>query len=117
MVNIGNMVLFDGPLCQVLGGFEPDPVYAEQRAMVSAVHLVLPTAHTATLRAFVKEVAFTNLARTDRELLDYFKEENMGAECNPRCGGCLCGKCPLGAKKMSLKDEREYEIFSLQVEL
>ena len=85
--------------------------------MVSAVHLVLPTAHTATLRAFVKEVAFTNLARTDRELLDYFKEENIGAECNPKCGGCLCGKCPLGAKKMSLKDEREYEIFSLQVEL
>ena len=110
--NVGNMVLFDGPLGQVLGGFDPDLVYVEQRAMVSAVHHVLPTAHTATLRALVKEVAFTNLARTDRELLDYFKEENIGAECNPKCGGCLCGKCPLGAKKMSLKDEREYEIFS-----
>ena len=54
---MGDMVLFDGPLGQVLGGSDPD--------------LVLVW-----------------------------------------CGGCLFGRCPLGAKQMSLKDEREYKLFS-----
>ena len=43
--------------------------------------------------------------------MDYFKEDNIGVECNPKCGGCRCGQCPVGAKPMSLKDEREYEKF------
>ena len=73
----------------MLGGFDPDLVYVEHRAIVSAVHHVLPTAHTTNLTAFVKEVAFTNLARTDRELLDYFNEENIGDECNPKFGRCF----------------------------
>ena len=101
---MGDMVLFDGPLGQVLGGSDPYLVFGEQRAMVTAVHNVLPTVRTSTLRAHVHDVAYTNLAKTDREILDYF---NIGAECSLMCGGCLCGRCPLGAKQMSLKDERE----------
>ena len=31
--------------------------------------------------------------------------------CEPKCGGCQCGKCTVGSKQMSLKDEREYERF------
>ena len=113
---VGNMVLFDGPLGQVLGGSSPDLQFVQQKCFVTAVHPVLPTVHTATMRAFVQDMARTSLARTDREILDYFKEENIGAECNPKCGGCLCGKCPLGAKQMTLKDEREYELFSSKLQ-
>ena len=59
----------------------------------------------------VKEASFTSTAKTDKEFLEFFHEENIGVECNPRCGGCKCGKCPTGAKQMSIKDEREYEKF------
>ena len=71
--NVGDMVLFDGPLGQVLGGSDPDLVFGEQRAMVTAVHNVLPTVRTSTLRAHVHDVAYTNLAKTYREILDLFQ--------------------------------------------
>ena len=35
---MGDMVLFDGPLGQVLGGSDPYLVFGEQRAMVTTVH-------------------------------------------------------------------------------
>ena len=73
--SVGDMVLFDGPLGRVLGG-------SEQRAMVNTVRNVLPTVRTSTFRAHVHDVAYTNLAKTDREILDYFNEENIGAECS-----------------------------------
>ena len=28
-------------------------------------------------------------------------------ECSPRCGACRCGKCAIGAKGYTLKEERE----------
>ena len=48
---------------------------------------------------------------TDREILNFFKEESIGAETNPRCGSCECGRCALGTQQMSLKEEREYKKF------
>ena len=63
----------DGPLGQVLGGSNPDLMFVEQRSMVAAVHHVLPTAHSATLRALMKEVAFTNLAKTDKRDFGLFQ--------------------------------------------
>ena len=48
---------------------------------------------------------------TDKEILQFFKEESIGAECTPKCGNCECGRCPLGMKPMSLKDEKEYKRF------
>ena len=38
---------------------------------------------------------------------DFFKTENLGIECTPRCGNCKCGKCPIGAKDYTLKEELE----------
>ena len=31
----------------------------------------------------------------------------MGVECSPKCGGCCCGKCPIGGKQVTTKEERE----------
>ena len=50
------------------------------------------------------------LSSASKDFLDYFKEENIGADCNPKCGSCQCGGCALGGKAMSIKNEREYEI-------
>ena len=72
---------------------------------------ILPAVTTHTMRAVMKEISYTHTAKTDKEILDFFREENIGVECNPRCGNCQCGKCALGTKQMSLKDERDYNLF------
>ncbi|XP_033122961.1 uncharacterized protein LOC117121760 [Anneissia japonica] len=41
---------------------------------------------------------------------EFFDIESLGIDCNPRCGGCKCGKCPLGAKQYTLKEEHELNI-------
>ena len=77
----------------------------------------LPFSSNITYRAVIRE-ATAGFKRNgfgknpEKELLDFFREENIGVECNPRCGNCQCGKCALGTKKMSLKDEREYNNFA-----
>ena len=75
------------------------------QSIVSTVH------HSQTMRTLIKDAVFTLSAKADREFLNYFKEESIGVECNPRCGGCKCRKCATGAKQMSIRDERLYEGF------
>ena len=38
---------------------------------------------------------------------DFYNVENLGVECNPRCGNCKCGKCAIGSKDYSIKEEKE----------
>ena len=59
-------------------------------------------------KAITKRATLTALSKTEKEILKYFKEESIGVECEPKCGNCQCGKCALGSKQMSLKDEKEY---------
>ena len=43
--------------------------------------------------------------------IDYFYHtENLGIECNPKCGACKCAKCHVGGKEMSIQDEREMKM-------
>ena len=51
----------------------------------------------------IKDV-FVNHARISLE--DFYRNESMGVDCNPKCGGCKCGECPIGGKQFSLKEER-----------
>ena len=41
---------------------------------------------------------------------DFYKIENLGVECKPKCGGCKCGKCSLGAKDYTIQEEQELEL-------
>ena len=41
---------------------------------------------------------------------DFYNTENLEVECMPCCGGCKCGKCPLGEKNYSLKEEKELQL-------
>ena len=50
-----------------------------------------------------------------KELLEYFKEESIGVECSPKFGKCLCGKCPLGAKRISILNEMKYPDFQARM--
>ena len=37
----------------------------------------------------------------------FFSIESLRTSCTPKCGGCRCGKCALGMKEYTLKEERE----------
>ena len=53
------------------------------------------------------------LSREDglKEALDQFYNlDGLGIHFTPRCGGCKCGKCPLGSKKCSIKEEKELQM-------
>ncbi|XP_033099500.1 uncharacterized protein LOC117103114 [Anneissia japonica] len=41
---------------------------------------------------------------------DFLDIESIGVRCSPRCGGCKCGNCPLGAKRYTLREERELNL-------
>ena len=43
-------------------------------------------------------------------LEDLFDTESLGVNCTPKCGGCKCGRCPIGSKSYSLKEERELKL-------
>ena len=47
------------------------------------------------------------LHSTSSTVEDFYNIENLGIECNPRCGGCKCGKCSLGSKNYTIKEEKE----------
>ena len=40
--------------------------------------------HAHTMKAMVREAVYTTTAKSDREFLEYFKEESIGVECVPR---------------------------------
>jgi hypothetical protein len=41
---------------------------------------------------------------------DFYDMEVMGVVCSPKCGSCKCGKCPLGGKNYTLKEEHELKL-------
>ena len=41
---------------------------------------------------------------------DFYNIQNLGINCNPRCGGCKCGKCSVGSKNYSIKEEKELAV-------
>ena len=104
---IENMALFDGPLGLVLGGSDP----CLRQTNITVFRVQSSTRKATTLRALITDVCHKTDLMSGKELVSFFKEESIGVECSPKCGNCQCGKCPLGAKQMTLKDERQYDLF------
>ncbi len=46
-------------------------------------------------------------AASNREFLEWWKWDSIGATCEPMCGACRCGNCQPGGKEMTLAEERE----------
>ena len=115
---IGRMSLYEGLLGKVFGGLDPRLKFGQEFKMSfrSTRGIIPPQVSIKTLRAALKEVSYaisqTHTAKTDREILKFFEQENIGAECSPKCGNCHCGRCPPGGKQMSLKDEKNYNMFT-----
>ena len=86
---IGKMILYEGPLGKVFGGQDPE---LEFTPFVTSYPLsATPTSRhppALTMRASVLEATYVTNSKSEKEFLDFFKEEMIGAECKPRCGGC-----------------------------
>jgi len=38
---------------------------------------------------------------------DFYSNETLGVSCEPKCGNCRCGTCPVGGKQYTIQQERE----------
>nr|XP_061826459.1 uncharacterized protein LOC133612783 [Nerophis lumbriciformis] len=122
---IGDLVLWDGPLGMTVGGSHPE-LFEDLTvsAHMSKTHFAR-SMRTAALRyeeltgpACKKppntqvhaKFRRSNTSTTNRDFLDWWKWDSIGAACDPKCGGCRCGKCQPGGKEMTLAEERELEV-------
>ena len=56
----------------------------------------------------IKDTRVHHVAAVNVE--DFYNIEGLGVACSPRCGGCKCGKCPIGSSDYTLKEERELKL-------
>ena len=106
-----NMVLYEGKFGKVLCGTSKDLVFKRtyDSFLPSAVTKVSCTLEARTMRAALISATKINSRKVEREFMDYLEVDDIGVDCIPRCGGCRCGQCAIGAKPMSLQQEREYK--------
>ena len=93
--------LFAGPLGRTIAG-NAKTFFKEHTASY-------PSQAVPVIKSSVNKVISERL--TDKGILNFFKEESIGSECHPKCGNCECGKCALGNRQMSLKEEKMYQKF------
>ena len=48
--------------------------------------------------------------KTRVSIESFFDTEALGVECTPKCGSCRCGRCPIGGKSYTLKEQRELRL-------
>ena len=121
---VGDLVLWDGPLGTVGGThpelFEDVTVSAHMSAHMSKTHFARSMRAAAVQ---YKEVIGRQpppneqvvgrfweswISTSNRDFLEWWKWDSIGAACEPKCGGC--GNCQPGGKEMSLAEERELEV-------
>ena len=51
-----------------------------------------------------------NIIRVNETIEQFMSIESMGVQCEPRCGNCRCGTCPIGGKPYTIKEERESSV-------
>ena len=113
-VVFNGMRLATGPLGKVFGGTNPDLRFTPIKVSCPTTSIQVDrslTHHTKCMKAIVRQAVFTTPLQTDKEILNFFDEEQFGTHCEPRCGDCRCGSCVIGKRQMSIKDEKEYERF------
>ena len=109
--NVGSLHLYEGCLGTVIGGTAPEVLEIRKKLYPTSAYVA--QSNTVILQSSIDLMnqisnANTYLSRGDGEFLNYFREEQIRISCKPECGSCLCGKCGLGTKAVSIKEEREY---------
>ena len=73
-----------------------------------------PLIKETSMKPNLSDVKVLNVMKANVE--DFYNIENLGIECKPRCGGCKCGRCPIGSKEYSIKEERELDLIDKNLE-
>lgn len=126
---VGDLVLWDSPLGKTVAGAHPEllemvdmAVYESNthfaRSMRTAAvkyeeifEKAEPPCITKMIQEGKNHVAETKSSLASKqEFLDWWRWDSIGAACEPKCGGCRCGKCQPGGKEMTLVEEKELEI-------
>ena len=133
--NLNGMKLRDGPLGKTFAGVDKSgtlggpqlsstffisavvqqPVIAINSEQIKDVECTVDTEFIAS-QLEAASLSKSLLCKSSKDFLDFFKEENIGVDCKPKCGNCQCGNCAIGGKLMSLKQEREYEVYRSNLE-
>ncbi len=122
-----DLVLWDSPLGKTVGGAHPDlfeeinvAAYESKthfaRSMRTAAVKYEETVEKPEMQVMSKSVQLpqeTIAAASNREFLEWWKWDSIGAACEPMCGACRCGNCQPGGKEMTLAEERELEIIKV----
>ncbi|XP_054861306.1 uncharacterized protein LOC129347620 [Amphiprion ocellaris] len=121
---IGDLVLWEGPLGKTVGGAHPDLFEeVEVAAYESKTHFAR-SMRTAAVKYQELRIHSTDIAQlqqedmaqtkftasSNRNFLEWWHWDSIGAACEPRCGGCRCGNCPPGGKEMTLAEEMELDV-------
>ena len=88
--NIGHLVLLKNRFGRCVGGTHP---------LLKEVYMT-HNLRNAKVNTIVGKV----------NIEDFYTIEALGVQCKPKCGGCKCGKCSLGAKDYTIQEERELEL-------
>ena len=75
--NNGHLVLYENRFGKCVGGTHPH-IQKETEKVVSQVN--------------VNDIQ-------SNKMIKFFESEALGVECNPKCGSCRCGTCPIGGKE------------------
>ena len=70
---------------------------------IAGSHVLLKGENSDEINVFLLNNKNTILER-------FFSIEEMGVSCIPKCGCCKCGKCPVGGKDFTIKEERELKL-------
>jgi hypothetical protein len=55
---------------------------------------------------FVDKIGISQEDGLKRALDQFYSLDGLGIQFTPQCGGCKCGRCPIGSKKCSIEEER-----------
>ena len=64
-------------------------------------------------RNIVKHATVLHIAA---ELDTLHSIENLGVNCNPKCGSCKCGTCHLGGKDMTIEEQKDLELIDSKLQ-
>ena len=89
---VGEMTLYDGIYGKAFGGTDSDLKFTPYQASYPAKVYEVDQRVVRTMRTAIKNTVMVSSAKSERDFLDYFKQDNICVQCNPKCGGCRYGQ-------------------------
>ena len=86
-MTIDGMTLASGPLGKMFGGWDHELNFSPHKVCCSVTALPTSAAsqyRATTMHALVRDATYTTPLKTDKEILHFFNEEQIGIQCSPK---------------------------------